>query len=208
MQMTEERLVVKLPMMNMPQFNRLHNTFPRAKFFLSTRHPKASMISYCKFFQAGIFGLFEKYQKPDFWNANLPFDRDDRYYNDLAKELKLFPVSAEEDFVTYYAGPIVLYLKTKDMFSHCIIYEEMLKDPEGETTKLFEALKVDQSLVPLALTALERHSQNKIFGDTSKDSYAKIIDKSGFDRCDIMFDRMQLPIRIGMSLEAFSNLMH
>jgi hypothetical protein len=74
---------------------------------------------------------------------------------------------------------------------------------------LFEALELPVSQVPLALTALQKHSQNMLFGDTSKDDqYSKRMDDKGWKETEAMFGRLDMSdmISVDMSLDEFSKL--
>ena len=67
-----------------------------------------------------------------------------------------------------YCQVFLNYLKCPDIYDQVILYEDLIEDPHAELGKLFDILKIDHKHIPLAITALERDSQNGFFGERAK----------------------------------------
>ena len=48
-----------------------------------------------------------------------------------------------------------LYLKNKEQYSACIIYEDLVDDPESTISRFFNILQMDTKHLPSALDALK-----------------------------------------------------
>jgi len=69
---------------------------------------------------------------------------------------------------------------------------------------LFELLKISQDLVPIALTAMKRHSQNDIMYDPTK---AENITEQELRDADVVFDWLGLPFNTMVTMEDFKQTM-
>jgi len=115
-------------------------------------------------------------------------------------------------------GMLSWYLKRKDQYSVCVIYDTLKKYPEvkiwykfssqhrfqATVKKLFDVLGIPRDSIPLALTALERHSQNDILYDPLK---AKSITKKELRDGDNVFKWLGLPFDTRVTMEEFTNIM-
>ena len=70
--------------------------------------------------------------------------------------------------VASYSQVFLNYLKCPDIYDQVILYEDFMEDPHVELGKLFDVLKIDHKHIPLALTALDRDSQNGLIGERAK----------------------------------------
>ena len=48
-----------------------------------------------------------------------------------------------------------MYLKNKEQYSACIIYEDLVENPESTISRFFNTLKIDTKHLPSALDALK-----------------------------------------------------
>jgi len=76
---------------------------------------------------------------------------------------------------------------------------------KASLTKLFDILDISRENVPLALRALDRHSQNEIFYDLLK---AKSITKRELKDGDDVFKFLGLPFDPNVSIEEFNIIMN
>ena len=88
---------------------------------------------------------------------------------------------------------------TREKYHHVAIYEEMTQNFEEETLKLFDNLDIPVEFVPKALTALNKHSQNKYFGGSELNK-EELISETDWQKADDIFEELKVPIRIGMSV--------
>ena len=54
-------------------------------------------------------------------------------------------------------------------------------------------------------TALTKHSQNNIFG-TSDMNKKELISEQGWKKADLVFEELEVPIKVGMKIDQFSKL--
>ena len=88
-------------------------------------------------------------------------------------------------------------MKSKWIFEHVFVYEEIMRDPALGVTKMFQALNIPLDFIPVALSAFEKHSQNlwSITNDhieLSNDEIARI---------NAIYAKFCVPINQDMSLE-------
>ncbi len=189
----------------------LGQVFPKMKLIYSTRSPNATMPSYFCNMQSPLFSLSLKHKQ---WQeANFQctcFDYDDEHLQKL--RLKLYEENKDlavpnypSDMGYLYAAAVLVYLKYKKLYKRCILYEDLVSDPVGETTKMFEALGVPTEHVSRALTAMERHSQNHVFGDPNVIKYKKLT-KEQLDEVRKAFKDMRTPFDLEISVDDYRQL--
>ena len=54
-------------------------------------------------------------------------------------------------------------------------------------------------------TALTKHSQNNIFG-TSDMNKKELISEQDWEKADLVFEELEVPIKVGMKIDQFSRL--
>ena len=87
----------------------------------------------------------------------------------------------------------------REKYHHVAIYEEMTQNFEREIVKMFHPLDIPAEFVPRALSALSKHSQNKYFGGSELNREELISDKD-WQKADAIFQELNVPIKIGMSV--------
>ena len=201
-----KRIVLKVTVLCGPQVEMMPKIIPDAKHVLSVRHPKATLVSYHKFFQSDLFLLFEKYEKKEFWYNNLA-TRYTPELQKLRKDMKAIKedISRIEDHALLMGSALDCILHNKKFAKDCVLYEDMTKRPRETLVKLLTNLDMDHNddIVSHMLTALEKHSQNELFVTKGVN---EMIPQEDWNKADAMFEKLGVPIRIDMTLQEFSDL--
>ena len=95
------------------------------------------------------------------------------------------------------------YLDSKHLYKKCILYADIMANTEKETNELFEALNIPLEFVPVALQALDTHSQKKMF-----DKAITKIESVDWKEVDGIFEELDIPIKISMSVNDLSEIIH
>ena len=98
------------------------------------------------------------------------------------------------------------YLSTKHIYTHVKIYETMMENVEIGTEKLFQDLNIPLEYVSLAMTALNKHSQNEIFGGSLMNN-AKLISETDQGKADQMFEKFHVPVKFNMNVEELNKFL-
>ena len=98
------------------------------------------------------------------------------------------------------------YLSTKHIYTHVKIYETMMENVEVGTEKLFQDLNIPLEYVSLAMTALNKHSQNEIFGGSNMNN-AKLISETDQGKADQMFEKFNVPVKFNMNVEELNKVL-
>ena len=97
------------------------------------------------------------------------------------------------------------YLDSKDLYKKCVLYADIMANTEKETNEMFEALNIPLEFVPEALKALDTHSQKNMFDK-------KIIEDWNeellWNEVDEIFNELDIPIKISMSVNDLSEIIH
>ncbi len=206
-------MVIKLTLFTSAQQEIIKKVFPCMKLFYNARHPKKSMISYCHTILAPVQGNMLTHQFHEYWTDSLPIDYKNEKLMALKRRLmknrepRVETAAFARDCGYMYGATVDYYVNNKGLYLRCVLYENLMEDPEAETSKLFELLGLSQDLVPLALTALQKHSQGHIFGDPKEDDGRRKFGPKEFDEINAAFKDMDLPIHTEMPLEEFKALM-
>ena len=86
-----------------------------------------------------------------------------------------------------------------------MVFEEAMQDVNLSTTKLFQDLDVPTEFVPLALTALNKNSQNDLFESMSSDG---LISEQDWIKVDQVFQTFEIPMRVDMTLDQLISLVN
>lgn len=204
-----KRLFIKLPVWCSPQVPIMCKACPYIKHFFNTRHPKPSVVSFFKMATGPILTSSVKYelQKLSKCLLPLPYHDPDGFYAQFRQELLADTASRSlEELAALACGVALLcYAQDRERYVCTVIYEDLVKDPAGTTAKLFKILGIPNNLVPLALTAMEKDSQKKFFGNTDGSDYHAIgTDK--WEKIDRLFARLKIPISNNMTYEQFQQL--
>ncbi len=194
------------------QMTSLHSViakvFPCMKIFFNSRHPKKTMISYIHTMQSPEMEAMMHYQYHDLFMPSLPFDYDSPELQELQTKLirETRIISIPKSFAYSYGATVDFYLRHKDIYKCCILYEDLVADTESETRRLFMALDLSEDLVPYAMEAMKTHSQGNFFGDPNKDKRKKELNDKDFEEINEAFRDIKVPLDTNMSVEAFKEL--
>ena len=97
------------------------------------------------------------------------------------------------------------YLDSKDLYKKCILYADIMANTEKETNELFEALNIPLEFVPEALKALDTHSQKNMFDKKITEDWNEEL---LWNEVDEIFNELDIPIKISMSVNDLSEIIH
>ena len=92
----------------------------------------------------------------------------------------------------------------KNIYSHVVIYEKLIKNVIEETNSLFKKLKVPLVYVTDAITALDKDSQGNVFGISGKNRTDSI---KNWKIVDDIFKELDLPMSSDKTIEEISSLL-
>ena len=101
---------------------------------------------------------------------------------------------------------LACYLNKKDIYKRCILYEEMMSNISEETNELFKVLDIPINFVEESIKALESHSQKKMFDKAVRD--VEVVTENDLNEADKIFHELDIPVKIAMSVQEMSNLIH
>ena len=97
------------------------------------------------------------------------------------------------------------YLDSKDLYKKCILYADIMANTEKETNEMFEALNIPLEFVPEALKALDTHSQKNMFDKNFSEDWTEEL---LWKEVDEIFNELDIPIKISMSVNDLSEIIH
>ena len=74
--------------------------------------------------------------------------------------------SIDEFSALAYGSSLIGFLNHRHFFRQIILYEDFLELPWENTKDIFDILEVPEEHISKTLTALDKHSQGKFFGNT------------------------------------------
>ena len=104
------------------------------------------------------------------WHPYVPYDSKGDEHRELLAQTTSWrqDITHQQVVAALYSQVFLNYFKCPDIYDQVILYENLIEDPHAELGKLFDILEMDRKHIPLALTALERDSQNGLFGERAK----------------------------------------
>ncbi len=149
-----------------------------------------------------------QYQYRDLFMPSLPFDYDNVELQELQSRLirESHIITVAKSCAYSYGSKVGFYLKHKELYKCCILYEDLISDTESVIRRLFEALDLSEDLVGYALEAMKTHSQGNFFGDPKKDKRKKELNDKDFEEINEAFREIHVPLNTNMSLESFKEL--
>ncbi len=145
----------------------------------------------------------------DFWYNSLALPYTPKYRAIFDKyNPRGIKVSNGESLALSHGAVMANYLMHKEIYTHSVTYEEMMRDIELETKRLFSKLDVPEAFVNQAITALNKHSQNNIFGPNVNNEDVMFPKGTGWDLAESIFKELDVPLSVAMSLEELLALMH
>ena len=104
-----------------------------------------------------------------------------------------------------YGAVIAAYLMNQEIYSHFVLYENLMENVQEETKTLFKKLDLPLEYVAKALKALNKHSQGNVFGSSDENKETLIEDWEGVDT---IFKQLDVPFRVNMSIEEMTKEMN
>lgn len=105
-----------------------------------------------------------------------------------------------------FASSLMCYARNRSLFSHVVIYEDLLENPQEETGKLFAKLSLSHRHIANVLTAFKHDSQKNFF---KKQPIAQgpIFTTQQWKRVENVFKQLKVPVSYSMTLNEFRALM-
>ena len=97
------------------------------------------------------------------------------------------------------------YIKNKHLYCQTILYEDLCDNPSRVLQELFSNMNISMENIPFALEAMEKDSQNGLFGkigghdNDSLSTKIQVLDKK--------FEESEIPISIDMTMESLRILL-
>ena len=88
------------------------------------------------------------------------------------------------------------YLKSKQIYEYVFVYDDVLLNPQLAMEKMFQALKIPLELIPMAMTAFDKHSQNLWLKPNKEITFSNL-------KVDAIYSEFKVPIRHEMNLNEF-----
>ena len=104
-----------------------------------------------------------------------------------------------------YGAVIAAYLMNQEIYSHFVVYENLMENVQEETKTLFKKLDLPLEYVTEALTALNKHSQGNVFGSSDENKETLIEDWEGVDT---IFKQLDVPFRVNMNIDDMTKIMN
>ena len=104
-----------------------------------------------------------------------------------------------------YGAVIAAYLMNQEIYSHFVLYENLMENVQEETKTLFKRLDLPLEYVTEALTALNKHSQGNVFGSSDENKETLIEDWEGVDT---IFKQLDVPFKVNMNIDDMTKIMN
>ncbi len=198
-----DRIVIKFPPPVSPMFAPLSELFPDFRLVFNTRHPRPSLVSTFKVvrdlrrFLYVRSGLHLRELVHNFF----PLPYTDEYCAKLESVVGILLRYNQEELLAFTHGAVLLtYTEARSIYSHVVLYENLVEDPEGEARRLFGALGVPEDHVPSALEALKQDSQKSTLVKTQE---KLVIPDETWSRLSRVLGDLKLGVSYEMSVEEF-----
>ena len=102
-----------------------------------------------------------------------------------------------------YAGGVACFNQYRNIYKQVILYEDLVQDPMGQMTQMFELFDLPVDEVEATLKGLQKHSQNELFdkkATKTTEVYQEVMDSKVYDE---IFQVFKLPISMNMSLDKY-----
>ena len=104
-----------------------------------------------------------------------------------------------------YGAVIAAYLMNQEIYSHFVVYENLMENVQEEAKTLFKKLDLPLEYVTEALTALNKHSQGNVFGSSEENKETLIEDWEGVDT---IFKQLDVPLQVNMNIDDMTKTMN
>ena len=98
-----------------------------------------------------------------------------------------------------HVADMTSFIKFKHLYSHKMLYEDLVANPEAETRKLLGTLQIDLKYTQLALKAFKNDSQQGLFGGRGSKNYQ--LDINTRKCAEKLFQEYGIPLYMDMSMD-------
>ena len=97
-----------------------------------------------------------------------------------------------------FMAALLNYIENRDKVDYLLIYDDWMENVQAETEKMFEILGIPKEQIPIAMTALNKDSQNNFF-DKRKTAL------SPEQRLEInkLYKMLDIPLKYEMTIDEF-----
>lgn len=181
---------------------------PEIKIMFNTRLPRTSNTSFYQVVKGHVYTDSLSYDLKTWWKYfsfphHFYHDLDSPYANFKAKVIdKLSPQKMEKFAVGSFAAALLCYLNNKDKVDYLLIYDDWMENVQSITQDMFESLGIPKDYVTPAMTALNRDSQNKFFGNIDG-KRSSVLTELQWQSVNEIFKMLNLPLKHEMNIEEF-----
>ena len=187
---------------------------PFVKIVFNTRLTKHSNVSYYQLYTGHHFDNYVdefKYSSETCWlktpipitsvhNQDHLYQKLKKHFYDISsKQIELKPISM-------YCLSLLTYIQNKHSVDYLLIYDDWMKDTEGETENLLDALDIPKTNLPYAMTAIKKDSQADFFTSRTT-SKSNVFNQDQLKRIDWVYQILGLPLTYDMELEKFKTFL-
>ena len=196
-----------------PTIMYLKKAYPEINLYFNTRHPLASLKSYGKLWDllpiSGTIAMLLNIHGY-LWD-NYPIPCNDVVWWERYRALKREGCTLDKRIATCrffffnYWCVMEQYIKNKHLYCQTIMYEDLCDNPSRVLQELFSNMNISMENIPFALEAMEKDSQNGLFGkiggydNDSLSTTIQVLDKK--------FEESEIPISIDMTMESLRILL-
>ena len=102
-----------------------------------------------------------------------------------------------------YGGAMAVFLNNKILYSHAVLYEDLVKAPKTKAKEMLDSLDIDNAMAVEALKGMESDSQREMF---TKASYAKRVNSESWAIVDSLLQEIGSPIASSMRVDQLREL--
>ena len=106
----------------------------------------------------------------------------------------------EKFAVGAFAAALLCYLENKDKVDYLLIYDDWMENVQSITGEMFEIIGISNDFVPSVMTALNKDSQSKFFGDIDG---KRNMTELQWKNIDEIYNMLNLPLKHEMNIEEF-----
>merc|ERR1719232_1200394 len=90
-----------------------------------------------------------------------------------------------------YGGSMAVFLDNKALYSHSVIYEDLVIEPTAKAKQMLDDLDIPSNMATKALKGMDSDSQMEMF---TKVSYSKRVSKGDWSTVDSLLKEIDSPI--------------
>ena len=110
--------------------------------------------------------------------------------------------SIDEFSALAYGSSLTSFFIHRHFFRQIILYEDFLEHPRENTKDMFDILEIPEEHISKSLTALDKHSQGKFFGNTDGTKNDALVTEQ-WQKIMRIFQTLDVPVSPYMTLNEF-----